>query len=512
VSEEQDFEQAGSQSLRRYLEIPKRRPWHIIVPCISLATIALGVSFLIPKLYKTQTTILVESQKVPESIVRRTSDDEQAKPRLATIRQEIMSRTRIETVLKELDPYPDLMGRAPLTSIVEKMRSATDIAVKGNESFSIEYVHEDPKKAMEVTNRLATLFIDETSRSREDSVKGANSFLEEQLSDAKKELDEKDREVRRYKELHTGRLPEQTPSNLAALERFQMERQNIETQLSSARQRELMLERGVADTVTTPSGQVVAAVDPNRDLNKAREELAVMRTRYTDEHPDVRAQLARVARLEREANDSERRAAAAATTPTAPPAGNRLQLEQVRADIRALETRKGQTEAQMSSYQGRVEDSPRTEQELKTLTRDFDQLNENYKSTLAKKLNAQMAEKMEERWKGERFSVLDPAYVPEEPYFPNRTLFALVGAVAGLIVGLGLAFGAELFDQSVKDQDDLADLIPHPVLVTFPSIPATIGPSRGGRADGGGGGYEARGSADVLELDEWRSRGRASRG
>jgi polysaccharide chain length determinant protein (PEP-CTERM system associated) len=509
VSEEQDFEQAGSHSLKRYLEIPRRRPWHIVVPCISLAIVAFGVSFLIPRLYKTQTMILVESQKVPESIVRRSSEDEQAKPRLATIRQEIMSRTRIETVLKELNPYPDLMGRTPLTSIVEKMRSATEIVVKGNEAFSIEYVHEDPKKAMEVTNRLATLFIDETSRSREDSVKGANSFLEGVLAAAKKELDEKDREVRRYKELHTGRLPEQTPSNLAALERFQMERQNIETQLSSARQRELMLERGVGDTITTPSGQVVAAVDPNRDLNKAREELAVMRTRYTDEHPDVRAQLARIARLEREAGDAERRAAAT-TTPAAPPAGNRMQLEQVRSDIRALEMRKSQTEAQMGAYQGRVEDSPRTEQELKTLTRDFDQLNENYKSLLAKKINAQMAEKMEERWKGERFSVLDPAYVPEEPYFPNRTLFALVGAVVGLIIGLSLAFGAELFDQSVKDEADLAELIPQPVLVTFPSIPATIGPSRGGHS--GGGGYTARGSADVLELDEWRSRGRASRG
>ena len=163
----------------------------------------------------------------------------------------------------------------------------------------------------------------------------------------------------------------------------------------------------------------------------------------------------------------------------------------------------------MGSYQNRVDDAPRTEQELKTLTRDFEQLNENYRTLLAKKLDAQMTQRMEKRWKGERFRILDPAYIPESHYYPNRTLFTLAGAVIGLIVGLGFAFGVELFDPSVKDQDELAELVPYPVLVTFPSIPNTVA-SRAERDGRGGGGFGSR--ADVLELDEWRSRGKASSG
>lgn len=507
MTEGSEFTEGSTINLKRYLEIPKRRPWHIVVPCIAFALVAYGVTFLVHKLYRTQTLVLIESEKVPESIVRR-GDDGQTKPRTATIRQEILSRTRIETILKEINPYPELMGREPLTNIIENVRLATEINTKGAEAFTIEYLHEDPRKAMEVANRLATLFIDESVKSREDQVAGAADFLADQLNDAKRELDEKDREVRRYKELHTGRLPEQTGPNLASLERFQMERQNIETQLSSARQREITLQRG-GDTVTTttPSGTVVA-VDPGRDLAKAREELAVLRTRYTNEHPDVRAQQARIAKLERDVADAETRAASA--VPTVRVSANRAQLDQVRGEIAALEVRKAATEAQMGAYQNRVDDAPRTEQELKTLTRDFEQLNENYKTLLAKKIDAQMTERMEKRWKGERFRILDPAYIPESHYYPNRTLFTLAGAVLGLIVGLGLAFGVELFDPSVKDQDELAELVPYPVLVTFPSIPNTVATSRAERDGRGGGGFGSR--ADVLELDEWRSRGKASSG
>jgi uncharacterized protein involved in exopolysaccharide biosynthesis len=117
-----------------------------------------------------------------------------------------------------------------------------------------------------------------------------------------------------------------------------------------------------------------------------------------------------------------------------------------------------------------VDLAPRTEQELATLTRDFQKLNENYLALLNKKLDAQMAQKLEERWKGERFRILDPAYLPEQPVSPNRLAFALGGLVAGLAAGLLLAGGAELLDRSVKTARQLQDAIPYPVIAIITHI------------------------------------------
>ena len=125
-------------SLLEYVQVPLRRPWHVAIPFVVVTLLAVGLSLLIAKSYTSSTLILVESAKVPESFLNEGAarDSAAARPRLQTIRQEILSRTRLERILEELNPYPDRSGRAPLTSIVESMRGNIAINVKGNDSFS----------------------------------------------------------------------------------------------------------------------------------------------------------------------------------------------------------------------------------------------------------------------------------------------------------------------------------------------------------------------------------------
>jgi capsular polysaccharide biosynthesis protein len=92
-----------------------------------------------------------------------------------------------------------------------------------------------------------------------------------------------------------------------------------------------------------------------------------------------------------------------------------------------------------------------------------------------------MAQKLEERWKGERFRVLDPAYLPEQPVSPDPMLFLLGGVVLGLALGLGLAYVAEFLDRSVKDVDELEDALPYPVLATIPHVRRGALPERSAR-------------------------------
>jgi succinoglycan biosynthesis transport protein ExoP len=156
----------------------------------------------------------------------------------------------------------------------------------------------------------------------------------------------------------------------------------------------------------------------------------------------------------------------------------RAQLEKVKIEIRGLESKRADLEARIGSFRARVEQAPRTEQELATLNRDYQKLNENYLGLLTKKLDAKMAAKLEQRWKGEHFTILDPAHLPEQPYWPNRPLLVGGGLLIGLALGLTLAFASEFFDSTIKDQDDLEALLPYPVLATVSYVPQVEAASR----------------------------------
>jgi len=451
--------------LRRFLEAPRRRPLMVLLPWAAVILLSVVALFVLPKRYRSSTLILVESEKMPDSFVPKVATEDRG-ARLEAIRPEILSRTRLERVLKETEPYPGITSE---TQGVEKMRSAISINVSGNDGFTIDFVHSNPKKAQQVADRLATLFIGETIKSREQQVEGAVDFLVTQVNDARTELDKKDQALRRYKEARMGRLPEQLQTNLATMGMLQRELQTVEEGLLFARERQEAQARGTGRSAG-PASEAGAASGTN-ELAELRRQLAATRGRYTDEHPDVQSLRSRIARLE---------ARAASGQPVGDPSAEvtREQLERANLEVKRLEERRADLERRVASVRANVEDTPRTEQELSTLTRDYQKLNENYVALLTKQLEAQMAGRLEQRWKGDRFRMLDPASLPEKPYFPKSPLVLGLGAFLGLVVGLGASVLAEYLDPTVKDSQDLQAAQAYPILACIPHLPSLGGSSR----------------------------------
>jgi polysaccharide chain length determinant protein (PEP-CTERM system associated) len=437
----------------------------VAIPAVLVLAAAVASSFVLSKEYASTTVILVESEKVPESFVPKVATEREDK-RLLTIRQEILSRTRLERILKELEPYPGTESQA-LSETIEDMRGDISIEVKGNDAFSITYVHNDPRKAMEVANRLATLFIEEVAAQREAQVEGASDFIESQLVEARKELEYKEAALREYKERRMGSLPEQTSANLATLQRLQMEQQSLTVSLRGARERLGSLEKSLGDQLRGTAGST-SNLDPSTELNQLRAQLVALRGRYTDEHPDVKLVLSRIARLEKILADAAAGGGAAPIDPST--AATRSQIEQARIEVRELEAKQADVARQVDTFQARVEQAPRTEQELATLTRDYQKLRENYLMLLNKKMDAQMAERLEKRWKGEQFRILDPAHLPDVHFFPDRMVFFVGGLLGGLVLGLAVALAADFVDHSVKSVREVEATLPYPVLATIPHV------------------------------------------
>lgn len=448
--------------VQHYLHAPLRRPLVVVLPWLAILGLSVVALFVLPKKYRSSTLILVESEKVPDSFVPRVATQGTTR-RIENIRPEVMSRTRLERVLAETMPYPDISS---VTRAVDTMRDAISINQSGEDGFTIEFVHEDPRKAQEVTDRLATLFIEETVKARGQQVGDAIEFLTAQVGEARRQLEEKDTALRRYKEARMGRLPEQLQTNLATMDMLQREMQTVEESLYLAREKRDALARGVGRRVVSSS--VSNPAGPT-DLDTLRQQLVELRSRYTDEHPDVQTLRSRIARAE------SRRAASASANPTEPvdPSDEiaRDQIERANKEIEKLEARQKDIEGRIAAIRDRVEETPRTEQELANLTRDYDKLSDNYTALLAKQMEAQMAGRLEQRWKGDRFRMLDPAYLPEKPDSPKPFRILGLGLALGLFVGLGLAVAAEVLDPTVKDAEQLQTLLPFPVLARIPHLP-----------------------------------------
>lgn len=460
---------SGRRELVEYLEAPLRRPLVALVPFVLIVTAAVVAGFLAPKRYQSSTLILAEPDKVPDSFVTKVST-ESAQKRLDTLRQEIMSRTRLERVIRDVDPYSETAGNEPLSDTLDRMRSSISISVKGNDAFAVEFVHTQPHKAMQVANRIATLFIEEAAKQREEQVEEAYEFIDSALQEARRQLEQKEEAVRRYKESHMGTLPEQLSANLSTLQGLQTQQQTLAESVRAARERQSALERNLSDQLRGTGTPGTVSLDPFTEINQLRSQLAALRGRYTDEHPDVKLLLSRLASLEKSLEGTSE--ASKSDTSGVDPAATliRAQLEQVKREVAALQTKQADLDQRIAVYQARVEMGPRTEQEVATLTRDYQKLKDNYFSLLSKKHEAQMAAKLEQRWKGVQFRILDPAHVPERPVFPKRSLFVMAGIVLGLVVGLGAALAVEALDHSVKSVRELGIVLPYPLLATIPHV------------------------------------------
>jgi uncharacterized protein involved in exopolysaccharide biosynthesis len=181
----------------------RRRFWKawILVPAILGALTGAVLAARAAPVYRSETLILVVPQRVPEWYVR-PSITSKFGDRLQSISQQILSRTRLERIIQDFDLYKDERRRGEhLEDIVEMMRKNIDLTIEHSDAFRVGFRGTDPRTIMKVTDRLASLFIEESLRDRELLAQGTNQFLVAMLENVRERLVEKNRQLRAAKPL-----------------------------------------------------------------------------------------------------------------------------------------------------------------------------------------------------------------------------------------------------------------------------------------------------------------------
>ena len=476
-----------------YLAMLRRRLKVILVPALLAPLAGFGVSYLFPPKYTSQSTVLVDPQKVPDSYVQPviTSDFTE---RIQTLSQQVLSPIRLKPVIESLGVVrPDEQAKliteiqqnmsvepvitSMTAGIAEARRKKPSITSAPVPGFNVNYTDSDALRAQKICNAMTSMIVDENLRSRAEVAQGTNDFLSRQVEDAKRALDEQDSKLAAFKKQYMGQLPGDSDNNMRML-------MSLNTQLDATTQ---TLGRAQQDKAYTESmlAQQISAwkssqsnTNPQtleQELAQLQSQLMQLQARYTDDHPDVIKAKADILEVEKKlkevnsaaANSSDGTEKASASEP--PEIRQlRLQVHQYEGIIEQATLDQKHLQSQVNLYESRTSMSPNVEEQYKLLTRDNDNAQAFYKDLLAKKSSSGLATSMENQQEGEQMHILVAAQLPDSPSFPNRPIFAAGGLGVGLALGLILGIWLEFSDNSIRTEKDAAAIMDLPLLISVP--------------------------------------------
>ena len=370
-----------------YTDILKRRFWLILISGILCLAAGVGATFIVPKKFQSQTLILVQQQKVPEDYVKPVVDEDLG-VRLASMKEQILSRSRIEPIIRQFNLFAT--RGASMDDRLAETQKAIGINLipsrgsNGMPGFYITFTANDAHIAQQVCAEITSLFVNENLSAREQSALGTTEFLKQQLEDSKKNLDQQDAKLAAFQRKYFGRLPDQEQSNTQTL-------QTLTTQLDAATQAmnrqqqevtflQAMVSQQARETQTTETtAPGVPTVDERKtQLNALIQQRQALEAHYTPDHPDVIEVSRKIADLQA---GIARASAEPASAPVAPTVNrpDSPQLVQLKAQLRAaqqamadVKQQQGGIEQQIRNYESKIASSPQVEEEYKQVTRDHE--------------------------------------------------------------------------------------------------------------------------------------------
>jgi len=467
-------------AVEEYIGILRRRFWLILICTLTLLAVGVGLTYVLPPQYESQTLILVEQQTVPEDYVKPVVD-EGLDARLASMKEQILSRSRLEPIITKYNLFAgerrNMDDRVDLTrkAITVKPIHSEVRGVGGMPGFFVSFDAPDALTAQEVCGEITSLFVAENLSAREQSAEGTTDFLKQQLDDSKRNLDEQDAKLAAFQQKYFGRLPDQETSNANTL-------QALTTQLDASTQSvnhlqqnitflQVLISQQTHDLQADGAGTGTLVDDRRKELEDLLAQKEEMDATLTADNPDEIAISHKIEDLR-----AEIARAPVKTAPLAPRAAppDSPQLQQLKAQLLAAQQSvasakktQAQIEQQIRTYESRIESSPMVEEDYKKITRDHESALQFYNSLLAKMNESSMATALERRQQGEQFRVMDSPNLPDAPKFPNQLVFAAGGLAGGLFLGLLVTGLLEYRDTSLRNERDIWAFTKLPTLATI---------------------------------------------
>jgi len=508
--------QRRAPDIEDYIDMVRRyRAW-IIGPMFVGLVVATVVAFFWPDSYVSTAVMRVTPQQVPENLVP-SAISTQMGERLEQMKTEILSRTSLAEIVQKpsLNLYERDRQRLPMEDVIQRMLNK-DIRIspitnlnsdrnRAASAFAIQFSYTDRYKAQAVVRELVNKFMEQNIRFQQTQTTITNEFLSSELKSSKQRMDDLGAKLTKFKIENSGSLPEQAQANASALQTYRLQIMALGQNLNTMQSDKTMMESSLqnlrarlsyanANLEQTVVGSAPASVRNERlinldkDLADASAKLAAAKELFGTNHPDVIAQQAIIDALQKqrsalERQDTLRPIQGGTSTTRINPEAQRA-IEEIKGEINTTQTaiankqaaidetsrQRAQLEKEVADFQKRLEVAPINEQQYTSLLNDYALAKSDYEDKSKKQEVSETAQNLAERRAGQNLEVLDQASLPDQPTEPNRLVWAAVGTVGGLTLGIMLAAAREVKDSSLKNLKDVRAYTNMPILSSIPLL------------------------------------------
>lgn len=458
------------------IAIVKRRALFFILPALGILVGGSAVVMLLPAVYRSQATILVESQQIPSELVQSTVTA-LADERLQVIQQKTISRDNVLALAKKFQLFADKTNISP-TELADLVRDRVQIApvnvartgrrVQNDRlviAFTVSYEDESPQRAAGVANDLVTTILSADAAARVTQAADTSRFLSEESARLAATLVEIESEISTFRQENSKALPEKLQFNMSVNERLEKDITDVDRELQGIEEEKRLLAFEATVKTAVVNGKILGGGQSEiaKRIEALKADLATKSAVYSDAHPEMRALRKVLKAMEAEQEQNARLVQSAAQSGAPEPSGTldldaQLIKEKTAAldgRIAFLKTQRDQNAVASAALKDMISRSPEVGAALTVLERRRASIQKDLDEVSDKLGKARLGVRLEEDQRSERFEVIEQPIVPTDPARPDRKKYLALVLVAAMSAGGGLAYATEFFDRRIRTAAEL---------------------------------------------------------
>jgi len=451
-----------------------RSTWRYRWLAIAVAwPLALGGWYVVhdmPDEYQASSRVYVDTQSLLEPLLGNMTVAPRVEEQLRLMTRTLFSRPNLEEVVRNSDLDLTVDGEQELEQLVSQLRNEISLQTAGRENlYTISYSDNDPQQARAVVQAMLDQFVEGSLGSAREDLASSQDFLEEQIDMYEVRLNEINDRIKAFQREHFQIL-ESGGDYYSRLENAEQQLQQARLQLQEAERRRDALQGNIqgAQPVLLPQDPDEASTRFDARIDDLESRLDQLRTRYTDQHPDVQAtqRILEDLQTRREEALAEKGEGSQGIGQEAGQYVQQLQfaLADAQSQVASLRARVQEYRQRYENLRSRVDEIPEVEAQYQALKRDRDILQSNYDRLMQSRERAALTGELENRPQRAEFRVIDPPFVPGTPSGPNRPLLAGGVTLLSLGGGAALAFLLGQIRPTVNSRFSLQKVSQRPML------------------------------------------------
>ncbi|WP_343563405.1 GumC family protein [Kiloniella sp. b19] len=456
-----------------------RRRYLIVVPILLMPLAGLAVGLLTPNKYKTFATILIQEPSMQNPFLKDLMVETNLKKRMEALTALVHSRHILtEIAIKQgmiAEKEEDLAKKEQAIATLSK---AFKVSLIGNELVRIEYEAPQAEGMVDTLNLVALRFVERVVAPQRYSIFKSRDFLQTEMVQRETDLLEAEQRLATYKSEFASELPELHARNVIRLSQIKDLLSDRQTVLQGARARYSNLRERLSQT-----NPVVGQIE--EQIVSLMGELAVLRSRYTDQHSSIRGLLRKISALETERARAlqsnpdisredlkrlwDRASTIKSSSEEAPLLVEQLKkLQSVENEIQGLEQEVSGLETEYTEIETKVRSYGKHEREITNLERDLNVKRQIYEDLASRHQLAQVTGALGKFEEADRVKMIDPPFKPTAPSNLPLFVYIIIGLIAGKFLGISLATISEIVSRQVYATESFETLMGAPVIGRLP--------------------------------------------